>query len=181
MGTEIHPRAEVRLNGIWRLANQNIPSCRNYITFAALANVRNGYGFAGVPTHDAIPFISEPRGLPDDLSAGLRDVLSLDPYALGDHSFSWVTLREMQEYAKPDVHCTGMCLPDDIIGSGRPKSWCGGVSGPSSEKYVRHDWVESFKDAATTFVEIQQELEWMIDDERGITADDIRLVFGFDS
>ena len=34
--------------------------------FAALADVRNGYGFAGVPTHEAIKPISEARGLPED-------------------------------------------------------------------------------------------------------------------
>jgi hypothetical protein len=39
---------------------------RSYDTFAMLANVRNGRGFAGIKTSDGFPFIAEPRGLPDD-------------------------------------------------------------------------------------------------------------------
>ena len=40
---------------------------RSYNTFAMLANVRNGRGFAGVRTSTGFPVIHEPRGLPDDL------------------------------------------------------------------------------------------------------------------
>lgn len=39
---------------------------RNYDLFAALADVRNGVGFAGVKTGKAIEPIAMPRGIPDD-------------------------------------------------------------------------------------------------------------------
>lgn len=48
---------------------------RNYNVFAILANVRNGYGFAGVDTGDALVPICEPRGIPGDLSEEVRERL----------------------------------------------------------------------------------------------------------
>ena len=185
MGCDIHPRAEVRINGVWRLSPLEIPSDRNYITFAALANVRNGVGFAGSPTHQRIPFIAEPRGLPDDLSAGSIDMLTADDFTFGDHSFSWVTLLEMRLYPAPDINRTGLCLPKDINGTGRPKEWCSDVYGTGADKYVRHNWTEPFKDAAPLFTDIMSRLSWMEADSTDasplVTDIDIRLVFGFDS
>lgn len=72
---------------------------RYYALFAALAGVRNGFGFAGIPTHQPLVPISEPRGLPDDLLAVAADDHELpDGYWLGDHSHSWLTLREVLDY-----------------------------------------------------------------------------------
>lgn len=92
MGTDIHLQAEIRTNGAWqRLPNPNgrsrLFSDRNYFLFGILAGVR-GIRENGV--------ISEPRGFPDDLSFipdGEYD--SPDYVDLGEHSYSWLTLREL--------------------------------------------------------------------------------------
>lgn len=39
---------------------------RHYQLFSVLADVRNGYGFAGVPTGEWVKPISSPRGIPQD-------------------------------------------------------------------------------------------------------------------
>lgn len=45
---------------------------RNYDVFSILANVRNGYGFAGVLTSSGFNPITSGRGIPDDLSDEIR-------------------------------------------------------------------------------------------------------------
>lgn len=115
MGCDIHIQIERRVGDVWQvvpwssplkrrysghaIANSHgdpwgcggpralgIPDCfdsRNYDLFGVLANVRNGtWGAMLLP-------IADPRGLPID-----KDSIGY----LGDHSFSWVTLRELQDY-----------------------------------------------------------------------------------
>ena len=55
---------------------------RNYNVFSILANVRNGYGFAGVRTGSGFDPISDGRGLPDDLSQGVRDHMTRIGYRI---------------------------------------------------------------------------------------------------
>lgn len=64
---------------------------RNYDAFAILTGtVRNGHGFAGVPTSSGFKGITdEPRGLPDDASPTVRNHHSWD------HSESWLSLPEI--------------------------------------------------------------------------------------
>lgn len=97
---------------------------RNYEAFAILADVRNGTGFAGIDTGDGFKIIAEPRGLPLDLSAELRNASNYDAmrecglpdvpedppgddaledaldkgFWLGDHSYSWLTAQELQDF-----------------------------------------------------------------------------------
>jgi hypothetical protein len=67
-----------------------IESGRNYALFAALAGVCN---------YHSITPISEPRGFPEDydprIPSKLFDILG--EYE-GDHSFSWLTLKEILEW-----------------------------------------------------------------------------------
>lgn len=68
MGTDIHSIAQVCRDGSWVTVAIGIyGDPRSYNTFAMLANVRNGRGFAGIKTSDGFPYIHEPRGLPADL------------------------------------------------------------------------------------------------------------------
>ena len=68
MGTDIHSIAQVNRDGRWQTVAIGIDGDqRSYNTFAMLANVRNGYGFAGCRTSTGFPVIHEPRGLPEDL------------------------------------------------------------------------------------------------------------------
>jgi hypothetical protein len=97
MGCDIHIAVEVRgkrggkwtwLKGPFRTPGYKLPvgreinywmtpwqkevyEGRNYDTFAILANVRNGRGFAGCVTGQGFEFISEPRGLPEDMDPEL--------------------------------------------------------------------------------------------------------------
>lgn len=57
---------------------------RNYDVFSILANVRNGYGFAGVVTSSGFEPIAPGRGLPDDLSQEIRDHLKRIGYDVVD-------------------------------------------------------------------------------------------------
>lgn len=107
MGTDIHGWLQKSYGGKNWYNVQRVPSDRNYTLFAALANVRNGRGFAGCYTGEAIRFIAEPRGLPADLAAQLAatelqsdnaaDDDGINYYAtdFGDHSQTWFTLAEL--------------------------------------------------------------------------------------
>lgn len=59
---------------------------RNYTVFAILANVRNGGRFK---------FISDPRGIPEDMKGQVDDRDSYLGFWLGEHSHSFVSLREL--------------------------------------------------------------------------------------
>ena len=110
MGCDIHPFAEVRRDGAWHVNTAKVfpnayADCgaepftdkpfdwRGYGMFGLLAGIRDG---------DIVP-ISEPRGLPDDVSPEVDKALNgpslrstdfwSDP---GLHSYSWLTLAELQ-------------------------------------------------------------------------------------
>ena len=77
MGTDIHSIAQVKRDGQWVTVAKSLATSET-CTFAMLANVRNGRGFAGCWTSTGFPVIHEPRGLPSDLvlaSPEDRDVL----------------------------------------------------------------------------------------------------------
>jgi hypothetical protein len=82
MGCDIHSRAERRVNGKWEIISPGWQpfDWRSYGMFGFLANVRN---------YSAVPSISEPRGLPDDIAD------DGDDNYLGDHSFSWLSVAEL--------------------------------------------------------------------------------------
>lgn len=129
---------------------------RNYTLFAVLANVRNGYGFAGVETHKPLVPISEPKGLPDDLA---KHDVRLDAYdyfldaeeesdaneddiarsyLFGDHSFSWLSLRELLSYDwDQPLYDSGCVSAQEYlrlrIEGGQPESWCGSTSAETIE------------------------------------------------
>ena len=60
MGWDIHIVAEVYDEGNWQLSDVEVPSDRNYWAFAVLADVCNGYGFAGTDKGDPIEPIRFP-------------------------------------------------------------------------------------------------------------------------
>lgn len=69
---------------------------RNYDLFAILADVRNGYGFAGSYTGEGFKPISDPKGLPEDISEEIKK--RSDDYGSNGHSHSWFTVKELTEY-----------------------------------------------------------------------------------
>lgn len=73
-----------------------LPLGRNYDAFSILADVRNGYGFAGIPTGAGFKPIAEPKGIPDDASDYYRHKAE---QRNGDHhSFSYFTVEELKNY-----------------------------------------------------------------------------------
>ena len=121
MGCDIHGVFQKKVGDVWEDSPSDYEFNRHYQLFAVLANVRNGYGFAGVRTGDAVEPISEPRGLPLDFEIStetdedgnemdgvhlIEDSAFLKPWRrenypddltvwMGDHSHSWLTADEM--------------------------------------------------------------------------------------
>lgn len=102
MGCDIHSYAEVRKDGQWQKVGEVFPldefgrdwhkkthtdkpfDWRNYGLFGFLAGVRN---------YSAITPLSEPKGLPDDLSSEVH--ASAEHWDADGHSHSWLSLREL--------------------------------------------------------------------------------------
>lgn len=168
MGCDIHLAVEVRERGKWRRVLPPEPardpwlveqaekhsdswygtraavdwySDRNYRVFAVLANVRNS---------GEITPISEPRGLPDDMSQEVAALIAPDEdsndVSLGEHSQSWLTLAELQAYPwEGEAVETGVVSLEQFMdriqkfGMGYPvrsskrpyHEWCGSTMGPN--------------------------------------------------
>lgn len=209
MGTDIH--------GIWQrldMATQawcDIASTydqhRHYQLFAVLAGVRNGTGFAGVKTGDAVTPIAEQRGLPDDFAlAGdyshpisdetcvmpefRRKYLKSNPASIpvmdmGDHSHSWLAGEEMAAWFAnaPTITQTGVLSRAEYDAwdkVSQPESYCGGISGFGVVMHPAANWTH-------INVEWQQrlasELDYFFAEAARLSAEHgrIRFVFGFDS
>jgi hypothetical protein len=171
MGCDIHTAVEVRRDGEWHWDGRAVfPSAydegkfvrepfdwRNYGMFGFLANVRN---------YSRVPPISEDRGLPADLSPELSDQDGADVTWLGDHSFSWLSLAELQAFdydqSFEDRRCTVQTGPRSWDGAGLAKE------GEGEATTFREFLGESF----FKHLEILKTFG---------AADDVRVVFGFDS
>jgi hypothetical protein len=175
--------------------------CRNYSIFAVLANVRNGYGFAGCDTGDAVEPIADPRGLPADVSPNIKE--ASDGWDCDGHSHSWVTAREIKarlDEGRSMIHrgWVGLEGYKTFLEKGSPDSWSKGVGGggvvcvgeeemksfikdgmPKGEKpYCKVQWTTSEKDYCSSLFE--HTLDQLM--ERSDTdGSDVRLVFWFDS
>jgi hypothetical protein len=106
---------------------------RNYDLFSILADVRNGYGFAGIKTGMGFKPIAMPKGLPKDAS---REIKKLSKeYGADGHSHSYFTLDEIFAYdwQQRTVNEGFVSLSEykEWVknGKGEPESYCGGVDG----------------------------------------------------
>lgn len=206
MGTDIHGVWQKRTQTGW----QDIPSKykqeRHYSLFAVLADVRNGYGFAGIRTGEFVKPIAEPRGLPSDFEVvddfhPITDVTctsrewELDDMSvwMGDHSFSWLTGSEMLAWTEsaPVVVKTGILereVYDRWDGESTPDGWCGGISGRDVIT-VRDSEEEKRRQPNWTHIEcewdsdLKQDLAYFFDEVARLVSDhgEIRFVFGFDN
>jgi hypothetical protein len=59
MGTDVHAVWQAKKDGKWVDIASKWEQKRHYFLFAWLADVRNGFGFAGVSTHDPIKPIAD--------------------------------------------------------------------------------------------------------------------------
>ncbi|WP_149023384.1 hypothetical protein [Listeria aquatica] len=69
---------------------------RNYSVFAILADVRNGYGFAGGDIGDAFNPVSFPKGIPYNASEEFLKVR--ETWDIDGHSDSYLTLKELRDF-----------------------------------------------------------------------------------
>lgn len=184
MGTDIHLQVEIFHDGAWKISplepfiehcyepgydSRQDPTHRNYELFAFLADVRNGFGFAGISTHERIKPQFARRGLPPQEPLQLPDLESPHPGDswmsikeinkdyLGDHSFTYATLEELQACDwNVEIFQTGIVNPKEYLYSlkeGEPRSWCGAIWG---KDYRIFDHPQEFADFMTA---------------RGVTAD----------
>ena len=213
MGTDIHTIAQIKSNysGKWETKADNIANeWRSYDTFAVLANVRNGYGFAGCDTGEGWEPIDEPRGLPNGIETSHKWNWDAREKWLGDHNHSWVTLAELKsaikKYESKPYKINGVLRRENFLKwqatGGTPNSWCGGVSGWSIRQVSDKEFIKLKKTglgADVTHIETSWEvpalsrltylrncirhLELIKDTsyDDDLSDDDIRMVFGFDS
>lgn len=156
MGTDIHGVFQKWDGKRWVDIPSKYQGHRHYQLFAVLAGVRNGVGFAGCPTGEAIKPIAEPRGYPEGFAVqdDMHPVDNVDKMTawrrechekyekdkpleifMGDHSHSWLTGEEMLKWFKKAPVVTKVGIIDRAEyakwnGKGEPASYCGGVGGP---------------------------------------------------
>lgn len=88
MGCDIHSFVEVKQEGTWKQVEGVFPfDWRNYSVFAFLANVRN---------YDCCEPISEPRGLPSDVSNDIDFIYKDEEDYV--HSTSYLTVKELIDF-----------------------------------------------------------------------------------
>lgn len=175
-------------------------SSRNYDVFAMLADVRNGYGFAGVDTGEGFIPISEPKGIPDDASDYYK--LAVKEYGEDGHSHSYFTMEELDAYdwEQTTVHRGWVGLEEYKVfkEKGRPNSWSGGVSGGAvkhltnkemdeviagtfvveGNPYTQVEWTTTYRDSAQWFLKDMEAVRKLKKLKR---VDDVRVVFYFDN
>jgi hypothetical protein len=196
VGCDIHYVWEVKRDGKWVEAPTQPELDRNYRLFSVLANVRNGYGFAGSDTGDRITPIAMPRGMPGDstLEANAKE------WDCDGHSHSWLTLAEMLAYDwdAPAGNGRGWLSAEQFRewdGKSSPESWSGGVSGPGVThvgiEYMRKLIAEGRPIAPHTYTQVswprtaRSAVGGYYDSIMSAKAlgnpEDVRLVFFFDN
>lgn len=169
---------------------------RNYDLFAILANVRNGYGFAGVDTGDGFNIIHAPKGVPEDATEPYR--YQVNRWGADGHSHSWLTLAELEafDWEQTTKHRGWVSAGEYIAfkAKGKPESWSGAISGrdikhvsheemerriaegTAAQCFTKLEWGESYKDSAARFhQETIPALRELGDPEK------VRTVFFFDN
>jgi len=209
MGTDIHSVVQVLLDGKWVTVVVGLcDRIRSYRTFAVLAGVRNGFGFAGIRTGEPVTPIAPPRGLPTDFEVveGHDHPLPLDLQKrdesvwMGDHSHSHLLLSEIQKYASARMSGCGYISDSSYVdwdGESEPWTHCAMVTGTNVvlmtdaeyQPYVDDDTVPALdKDIyiQVTWLDetyIPRYIEEMeaVAKKYNVSPSDVRLVFGFDS
>lgn len=224
MGTDIHSMVEIYKDGKWfhitgfisDMYNENCSlnvfnsesyknastplDGRNYDLFALLANIRNGFGFAGVDTGDAIEPISYPKGLPEDASSVVKEKFEDD---CDLHSHSYLTLQELKSVETNQIKIQRGFITakqyEEFLNTEEIHSCCGDVSGrniikvpkevaietqeknPDYQVYCQVEWKETIDEFGSILINhVIPELEKKAE-EYNLFDNEIRLVFCFDN
>lgn len=213
MGCDIHIFVEKKSGKYWQKVGAVFPykygeegektdepfDDRNYTLFAFLADVRNGYGFAGSDTGDAIKPIDMPRGVPKDASDEyLKEVEGWN----GDgHSHSWFTLGELKAANwDMDVIIRGI-VPSDVYEylkeiKQNPERYSSGIFGNGIKTVSEKEWENMDFETQTNGTRWHVKMEWkdklrtLCDSfinttipalEKLGSDDEVRIVFFFDN
>lgn len=207
MGTDIHGVWQAKKGGCWVDVESTWEQDRHYFLFSWLADVRNGYGFAGSKTYEPVKPISEPKGLPADFE--LEDgeyhkttIEAIDPRRreyldnyeegnpkawLGDHSHSWLTADEIMEAKRPtDIVQSGVLSIEKYKAWDKhsvPESYCSGVSGQNIVVSLPDLITKKTTHVQCEWIKASDELDYFIDEVKRLKEihGEVRLVFGFDS
>lgn len=205
MGCDIHLFVEAKNPGTGKWEHRpDAPHYdrRSYSAFAILANVRNGYGFAGVKTGDGFNIIAEPKGIPEDISPEANRA-SKD-WGCDGHSHSFLNLKEMLDFDWEQItrHQGVVSAQEYAVAKaeGQPRSWSGGVWGrdikhvdneemdrliaagaTDSNHYTTFFWEESYKESAGEFYEDFLPALQEFAAAHGLASTDVRIVFWFDN
>ncbi len=232
MGCDIHMYAEVRnAEGIWEKVGEvfdnsyydperetktfpdgyilNAPKTdhpyddRHYLLFAILADVRNGYGFAGIVTHEPVKPLFANRGIPEDASNEYKQIAS--DWDCDGHSHTYAYLHELQkvDWDSITVDRVGILTEKEynrVLKTGEnPQDWSGDVWGGNTIKVSPAAYEANYRKALATLdtkqtVYIQwfwqEKLSDALDDFIGTTIpalaklgkpEDVRIVFFFDN
>jgi hypothetical protein len=144
MGCDIHVHSELNINGQWHHLSE-LTLCRNYDLFCYMAGVRGGYRDSPEP-------ISQPRGLPEDVSF-ITNIIC-NKFGNDGHSHSWLSSAETVK--------VGEFLEEQHKKSGSKDYFC-------AEKVLGYIFGNGWKQ----FTEYPEELPEGVEDGR--------LVFWFDN
>lgn len=182
---------------------------RSYDTFAVLANVRNGNGFAGCDTGDALPVIAQPRGLPDDCCdevlemndvwekgdghshshLTLAEILNWDEWKVRRKKRGWVSLAEYKTWKEsgensPIIYSGGIFGANIVKVSESTMQLIideGTLGNPDDSYYCQVEWEESIADLTTCLSDITIPVLQDIARHYEVDDDKVRLVFWFDN
>lgn len=207
MGTDIHAIFQKRDGDKWVDVESTWDQDRHYFLFSWLADVRNGYGFAGVKIYEPLkPIIPERRGLPADFDVDGDDhPTTMEGYCprrrkyleesekanlkywMGDHSYSWLTADEILAAPRPRGALHTGIVPRAFYDSWDrktpPKTWSGGITGPD----VVVDEAPSVRPEAThvkiSWAAEDDGLDYFVGEIARLKSlhGEVRMVFGFDS
>lgn len=170
MGCDIHGIIERKNeSGGWYWLNSGDPDIgRNYTIFSVLANVRN---------YDNYPFISEPKGMPKDLTSEMRCLVN--EWGEDGHSHSWITLEEMKNYdIEQKVYCSRLVTERDEAGN--ITSTCAATSGRSLGHVGEITIFDEFPNGRRHWLYLIGYLE-EVAKKYGLKNDEVRFVFFFDN
>lgn len=199
MGCDIHCVWQAKKDGAWIDIESDYEQNRQYLLFAVLANVRNGY--------DIEP-IADTRGLPADFAmtddeehVGISGK-SETPYAtwMGDHSHTWLSGEEMIAWSEtaPTITRKGVISREQYATWKKgtsPEGWSGAISGQTVHTIEETDvegeegWTRDALDQEWSHIRVSwpanlgEELAYFFDEVKRLVGvhGEIRLVCGFDS
>ena len=167
MGCDIHGSIEIKTNsGKW-IELQQLDVGRNYDMFGVLADVRNYVNAVS---------ISEPRGIPEDVSK--KVMKEIEGWDCDGHSHSWLSWKDIQEYDWKQIFHDGR--ESAVVKSTGKELWKASYSDKSynsediefkfldrtADELISDDWKEVFQ--------VMSEQSKILGDEN------VRIVFWFD-